>query len=362
MEDRKNNILVLSNSSNGLYSFRREVMEALAKRGTVYISAPSGNHDDYWQTIGCVFLPCEVDRRGTNPLNDLRLLKMYRRLLKQYCPAICFTYTIKPNIYGGMACAWSKVPCAANVTGLGDAMENAGLLQKLTIRLYRYGLRKDKTVFFQNRHNLDFFINNHIYNGNAVLIPGSGVNLEQHKLEPYPKADPDGRLTLVVVGRISKDKGICEILEAAKELKDSSIRIRLIGSCEEDYFAQIRQAETEGVIQYLGYQTNVHEWLASSHGILHASYHEGMSNVLLEAASAGRPILATAVPGCLETFEEGVTGFSFPPRNSDAIVQTVKRFAALSYDERRRMGELGRKKMENEFDRQSIVRTYLSEI
>lgn len=356
-------ILFLVNSSGGLYSFRRELLEALCGQNDVIISTPEGVRLEELKALGCRIELCDcLDPRGKSPKQDLRLYRFYRRLIRQVKPDCVCTYTIKPNIYGGMACAAEGVPCLANVTGLGDALERGGPLQKLSLALYRRGLRKARRVFFQNSANLDFMRRHRVLSGAFTLLPGSGVNLERHCLEPYPLQGEAEPLRLTVVGRMIPDKGIREILAAARELKGRGVCIRLIGRAESPVLEELRAAEQDGVIQYLGFRDDPHSWYASSHAVLHASYHEGMSNVLLEAAACGRPVLATNVPGCRETFIEGVSGFGFPPRDARALLDAILRFQALPWEKKREMGLQGRRHVEASFDRRQIVDAYLNEI
>ena len=146
-------ILILANSIDGLFSFRKEVVKAIKDLGyQVVISIPQGSIDktDYFRGTGCKIVTTNVDRRGTNPLRDLSLILQYRKIIHSIKPIAVLTYTIKPNIYGGIATRWCHVPQLANITGLGDAIENPGLLQKFSIFLYRLGLKKSKIVFYQN--------------------------------------------------------------------------------------------------------------------------------------------------------------------------------------------------------------------
>lgn len=356
-------IAFLINNSTGLYCFRRELVEALMKTHTVLISVPQGRHVDYFRELGCEVEICDfLELRGKNPIHDLRLYRYYRSLLQRFKPDCVCTYTIKPNVYGGMACAALKIPVLANVTGLGDALENGGILSQLTRRLYRRGLKKARRVFFQNQSNCEFFLSHNLYRGAYELLPGSGVNLEQHCAEPYPALDQNSPTVFCVVGRITRDKGIREILAAAEQLKNENVIFRLIGRCPDEFREEVRAAEERGNVEFLGFQNDPHAWMKTSHAILHASYHEGMSNVLLEAAACGRPILASSVPGCMETFVEGQTGFGFPPKDADAIVATIRRFLALPYEEKERMGQMGRLHVEKNFDRRIIVDAYFREI
>ena len=357
-------ILILANSPSGLYKFRKELIEALVeKEYKVFASVPEGEFFDEFRAMGCRVIPNRfLERRGTNPVKDMKLLRYYYALIKKVSPDVVLTYTIKPNIYGGMVCGRLKIPCIANITGLGTAVENGGLLQKLTLALYKEGLKKARKVFFQNTHDKEFFEDHNIRTGAFDILPGSGVNTKDYPFEPYPKeTDP---IVFLIVGRIMKDKGTDEVLAAAKEIKRShlSVIFRFIGSFDEDYREKIDNAEAEGTIEYVGSQKDMRPWYKGCSAIVHASYHEGMSNVLLEAASTGRPVIATDVPGCIETYEPGVTGLSFKPKDTQSLIDAIEQFLQLSNSKRAAMGRAGRAKVEREFDRQIVVDRYVQEI
>ena len=171
-------VLIFANNDIGLYKFRKELMERLILEGhDVYVSLPNGEFVPNIQSLGCKYIETEISRHGTNPFRDLKLLKQYKSMLREIQPDIVFTYTIKPNVYGGMACASLGVPYVMNITGLGTAVENPGLLQVITVNLYRIAVRKSQTVFFQNKENEAFFTSKKIAVGKHKMLPGSGVNL-----------------------------------------------------------------------------------------------------------------------------------------------------------------------------------------
>ena len=134
-----------------------------------------------------------MNRRGTNFIEDFKLILHYKKMLKDISPDAVFTYTIKPNVYGGIACQLTKIPYFTNITGLGTSVENVGLLQKISLLLYKIGLRKSKCVFFQNDTNLNFMKQRKIYLGKTILLPGSGVNLEMNRFRKYPEDGKIGR-------------------------------------------------------------------------------------------------------------------------------------------------------------------------
>lgn len=358
-------ILVLSNSYIGLYSFRKEVFTAFVDSGyIVYISCPVDEPDKakWFEQIGCEIIDTPFNRKGTNPLKDLKLVFRYRQIVKRVKPLTVLSYTIKPNLYGGMACQMTGVPQIANVTGLGSAVENPGWLQKLTIVLYKLGLRKAKKVFFQNKANMDFCKFHKMVKGNLALIPGSGVNLKYHALQNYPV---DGTIKFVFISRLLKEKGIEEYFGAAARIKERypNTEFHIVGPCEDAYEEQLNQLRDKEIVIYHGYQTDVRPFIGSAHCTIHPSYYpEGMSNVLLESCAAGRPIITTNRPGCGEIVEDGRTGFLMEAKDVDSLVKVIERFITLSYQQKVQMGQNARKKMEREFDRLIVIDAYLKEV
>ena len=355
-------LLLLTNNCGGLYLFRRELLSKLSQLFSVIVCSPVDEHTENIESLGCLVVASPLDRRGINPIKDLKLLWGYVRLLHKERPDIALLYTVKPNVYGGLACRMTKTPYLPNVTGLGTSVENGGALQKIVLTLYQIGLRKSRCTFFQNSENQQFFINRQVVLGPTRLIPGSGVNLQGHTFEPYPEKDKPIRFTFV--GRIMRDKGIYELLQAAAAIKEKypEVIFDLIGGFDESCQDGVRQAERKGDINYLGPQSDVHPFYQRSWAVIMPSYHEGMSNVCLEAAATGRPVLASDVPGCRETFDEGVSGLGFAAKDAECLTSAIEKFIALPYDQKVKMGRSGREKMEREFDRQIIVDAYLEEI
>lgn len=358
-----NKVVILTNSINGLYNFRKELIEKLIeKKLEVVIVAPEDEKTSYFLKIGCKCVDLCISRRGTNPITDFKLLLTYLKILINYKPDVVLTYTIKPNVYGGLACRILSIPYIVNITGLGDSIENGGIVKKISLFLYKIGLKKAKCVFFQNKLNQSFFLNNKIVKGNSRLIPGSGVNIEKFTFEEYPKEDSE--IKFLFIGRIMKAKGIEELFEAAIRIKKdySNVQFHIIGSSEEDYSELLKKLEMNKVLKYHGRQNNIHSFIKNSHAIIHPSHHEGMSNVLLEAASTGRPVIASNIPGCKETFDENISGIGFEVKNVDSLVKAIKKFIELPYEEKKKMGIAGRKKIEKEFDRNIVIDAYMDEI
>lgn len=355
-------ILILANSASGLYDFRNELLLKLLQEYEVHVSLPDADKVPALAKEGCVIHPIPMERRGMNPLKDSKLMLSYLKLIKEVAPDVVLTYTIKPNIYGSLCCRLCKVPYLVNITGLGSVFEGGGMLQKLVVLLYRVALKGARCVFFQNETNREIFRSFKIKGKSDRLVPGSGVNLDRHKFEDYPaKEEP---VTFLYVGRIMKEKGTDELLYAAEELKKEypEVRFELVGYYEDDYKELIEQKQEAGIVHLTGYQKEMHPFYTKASAVMMPSYHEGMSNVVLEASATGRPILASDIPGCREGFEEGVTGIGFAPRNKEALLLAVKKFMQLSYEERKEMGLSARHKMEREFDRNIVVNAYMEEI
>ena len=351
-------LLILANDVTTILQFRCELVSALVAEGNeVTVCVPNSPRISEIEALGAKVTTVAVSRHGKNPLQDIKLYFAYRKLIKSLRPDVVLTFTIKPNVYGGMACGRLKIPYIANVTGLGEVKKKS-VLQKLMLILYTRGVRKAKCVFFQNESNREFFKEKKIVRGNTKLLPGSGVNVTKFSYCDYPQ--DNGSVNIAFVGRIIKDKGVFELAEAARRLASvTELGFTVIGDVE--YGAE-NPFEGLSNVTCVGYNKDVRPFVRKAHAVILPSYHEGMANVLLEAAATGRPILASDIPGCKETFDEGVSGFGFAPADSDAPENVIKKFLALSYEEKMKMGEAGRRKIEKEFDRNIVIKMYIDEI
>lgn len=355
-------ILILSNFANGLFLFRKEVISSFIRTGnSVLISVPLDENCSRLEALGAKIIPCHLERHGMNPVKDFKLLREYQALLKDEKPDLVLTYTIKPNLYGGLAARSSKIPYAINITGLGTALENPGLLGKILLFLYRYVASKARRVFFQNEGNLQFMQSHKVALNNAHLLPGSGVNLKEHPFCLYPSEENGVRFLAVL--RIMKDKGIEEYLYVVQKISEicSNVHFELAGEYEEEtrstYEPMIQELENQGHLTYYGHIDNVPEVMANCHILVHPSYHEGLSNVCLEAAACGRAVLTTDVPGCRETVTSQ-SGILFPARSKDALLNAIQTILSCTCEERRSMGIHGRRHVEEHFSRQIVVDAY----
>ncbi len=355
-------ILILANNIGGLYKFRKELVETLLEQGNqIYISVPDGSFRIPFEQMGCIFIDTPIDRRGTDPLADLKLMLGYRRVIKEIKPAVVLTYTIKPNIYGGLACRYLRVPYIANITGMGSAINQGGMFTRFILSLLKNALGGATCVFFQNDMNRRFFMRRNLLTVPSRLIPGSGVNLSEHCLEEYPEEEP---LNFLFMGRVMKEKGVDELMAAAEVIRQRypQTAFHILGSCEEEYSTRLQNLQERQIICYHGFQKDVQSYLRSCHAVVMPSYHEGMSNVLLEAAATGRPVLASDIPGCREAFDEGISGFGFRPQDTTALIEALEKFITLPYEKKKLLGLAGRTKMEKEYDRQLVIDAYVEEI
>ena len=348
--------LIITNHSYMLWQFRRELISALQEEGEVVISTPFVGHEEDFAAMGCRMIETTFERRSANPADELRLYRFYRKLLKEEKPNLVITYSIKPNIYAGYACRKLKIPYCVNVQGLGTAFQKEPVASIVT-RMYRMGVRDAKTVFFENQANAEEFIKRGITpEQQQTVLHGAGVNLSFYQKQPYP--DESDGIRFLYVGRIMKEKGVDELFEAATRLKNKyaeRIQFDLVGFFEDEYKEKVEQLEREGIVHFHGFQSDPRPWYAKAHCVILPSYHEGMSNVLLEAASTGRAVITTNIPGCREAVDEGISGFLCEKMNIESLEACINAFIELSEAERREMGIKGRQLMEQLFDKEKVV-------
>ncbi|MEI6603052.1 MAG: glycosyltransferase [Clostridia bacterium] len=354
-------ILILVNHYNTLRIFRKELLLALHQQGhDLVVSMPPCDEENLnlIRSYGCrVILTKEMERRSVNPITDVFLLKRYLRILKDEQPDKVITYTIKPNIYGAMACKIRRIPHFVNVTGLGSAYQaQGGLMRRLVSFLYRISLNKADRIFFENVGNRDTLVQEKIVKkAQTIVMPGAGVNLDEFTATLYPDAQ-DG-IRYLFVGRIMKEKGVDELFTAIKRLKAiyQETSFDFIGWYEDDYKATVEALERDGVIRFHGFQLEVRPFIAQAHCVILPSWHEGMSNTLLESAAMCRPVITNAIHGCMEAVLDGRTGYLTKLQDADDLFLKMKQFVELPQEKRRQMGVAGRAHMAQVFDKKLVV-------
>lgn len=352
--------LLLGNSYLTIFKFRKELIQRLVFEGyQVYVSFPNGPFGEGQtaeKSFGVNFIETTINRHGKNPFQDLQLLRSYMNLIKKIKPNFILSFTVKPNVYGGIAAAKLHVPFFANITGLGSGLVEGGFVGFVTKQLYKYGLRMAKCVFFQNENDISFFKSHKLLKTNYKLLPGSGVNLDDFKLTPFISDFPR---RFLYIGRVMEAKGIDVFLEAAKACKDEKTEFHICGYCEENYRDTLIKLQQQNIIVYHGLVDDVHKYLQEAHCIVLPSHHpEGISNVLLEAAATGRPVITTNHPGCREVVDNGENGFVIPIKDVKECIKAIDKIKSMSLSELEDMGVKGRKKMELGFDRKLVVQSY----
>lgn len=356
LSKKKDKILIITNHSYMLYQFRRELIQKLLEKYEIVISMPFVKKEDEFQKLGCRCIETEVDRRGINPVTDFKLLKTYSKIIKSEKPNLVITYSIKPNIYAGIVCRFKKIPYAANVQGLGTAFQRKGLAFFVTM-LYKFAFRKVKTVFFENEANAEEFQKRNIIPvSKQTVLNGAGVNLEYYPYMEY--SQEDDRVHFLFVGRIMNEKGVDELFTSMRQLKKEykdKIILDMIGFFEDEYKAVVEKLVEDDIVVFHGFQEDTRPYYKMAHCVVLPSYHEGMSNVLLEASASGRPIITSNIPGCREAVEDGKTGYLCKAKDAGSLCEKMKQFMELNYEDKKKMGKEGRTKMENEFDKKRVV-------
>lgn len=350
-------IVVLTNFDLGLYRFRKALLERFLSDGhEVYVALPDGEYVPRLVEMGCRFLETPLDRRGMNPVKDVSLYHLYCSILKKLRPDLVVTYTVKPNIYGGLACRRLKIPYAANITGLGTAIEQGGSLKALVLALYRAALRRARVVFFENTGNRDRLVESGaVRSEQTFVLNGAGLETADYPFAPYP---PDGPVSFLFVGRIMREKGVDELFSAMTRLKQrygDRVRLDLVGFQEEAYEERIRELDRAGIVCFRGFQDDMPAVYRGAHCLVLPSYHEGMSNVLLEAGATGRPLITSRIHGCMEAVVDGESGYLCTVRDEESLFEAMSRFVELPYAEKVKMGQRSYDHVVRRFDKKLVV-------
>lgn len=354
-------IMLISSKDNNFYNFRSEMILRLVElKYEVVLVCPYGKKIDYFTERGCRFIDIDMDRRGTSILKDLKLMNNYRKVLKAEHPDVVLTYTAKPSYYASFVCQFLHIPHIINNAGI---MDTGKLFMRFLDFLYIVCERKANCIMFQNTYERDYterLLRNKVHYRD---LPGSGVNTEAFPYQPYP--ENDDVVTFNYVARVMKSKGIDEFLECARVIKAKYpfTRFVIYGDFDDDTYRPIVQkCVDDGVLEYGGIVLDMKPAIAAAHAVIHPSYYEGMTNVVLEHSSSGRPSIGSNVPGVQDGIEDGKTGFIFEVKNANSLINAVEKFLALSHEEKVQMGINAREKMKREFERSIVTDTYIEEI
>lgn len=365
-------VAIVSNTAWFIYNFHLKLLEDLQKEGyRVILIAPKDDYVSKIEERGVAYYDIKINNKGTHPIEDAKLIWEYRKLYKKIAPDVVLQFTIKSNIYGSMA-AWmvGKTPVISTISGLGTVFLCHKLSSQIAKILYKITLRVPKKVFFLNTYDRELFISSRLVKAEkATVIPGSGIDTV--KFKPIRVArSADDPIRFLLIGRLIKDKGIVEFVEAAKQMKaqeGDKVEFCILGSY---YFGnptaikeeEIAYWEEEGIIKYLGSSDNVPSIIAQADCIVLPSYREGISQVLLEAASMEKPLIATDVPGCKEVVEEGVTGYLCRAKDAEDLREKIMQMYLLPPAQRNAMGRRGREKVIAEFEERVVNEKYLEAI
>ncbi len=357
-------IAIVINTSWNIYNFRVALLQALQKQGYKIIAiAPKDEYSQKLKDLGFECHEINMNNKGTNPLEDVKLIWDFYRLYKKLKLDAVLQYTIKPNIYGSFAARMLDIPVISNISGLGTVFLDDGFSSKVARFLYRVALRSPKKVFYQNAHDRDLFVDAKLVKKNKTdLLPGSGIDTD--KFKPMQVAKKSSKMSFLFVARLLKDKGILEYIEASKILtKTDDIKCYILGAYYEGNPSAISKEEMkiwedEGTVTYLGVSDDVAVHMASVDCVVLPSYSEGLSRVLLEAASLAKALITSNVPGCKEVLDDGINGYLCEAKNSTSLLEAMKKMMLLSDDERKEMGKKGRKKVIENFDEKLVIDKY----
>lgn len=368
---RNRRIAIVANTTWNIYNFRLNVIRQLLSEGhEVIVMAPVDKFISYTEQLPeVIHVPLKhLVRDSVDPAKELLLVNELRSLYRKFKPDLVLHYTIKPNIYGGIAAKLIGIPSIAVVTGLGYSLIHQGWLNTVSRTLYKLSMKYHRFVIFENQDDQILFQKDKLVNEQqSKSIKGCGVDAQF--FSPNGNKRDCERITFTFVGRLLYDKGIREFVEAAKEVqkKFPHARFWLVGDIDkenpsavknEDLVKWIRHPE----IEYHGDTDQIRHIYAQSDCIVLPSYREGMPRVIMEAMSMEKPVITTDTAGCRETVEQGVNGYLVPVKNVTALTDAMARFISLSNDQREKMGKSGREKVLHEFDDKLIAKEIIAYI
>lgn len=363
LTDRR--IVLVANTSWYLYNFRQSTIRALLDRGAQVICvAPEDSGSPSLKKMGAQHVPLFLRPDSYNPFVEAYSLYALLRTLWRLRPDFTFNFTIKANVYAGLANRFLGRPYANNVTGLGMTIGSGTLLGWFAARLYAASNRGAERIFVQNPDDHSMLRREGgIGRVPVVMLQGSGVDLEHF----CPQVSPPSPLTFLMIARLQEDKGVREFIEAARQLHHRlpSLRFVLVGSADHANRGAIPQEElaswrNEGWLEMPGAADDVRPYFAAAHALVLPSHGgEGMPRVILEAAASGRPAIVTDVPGCRHSVIDGQTGFVVPARDSNALLAAMNKLACLRPETLAGMGTAARKLAEDRFSEKLVIDAYL---
>jgi glycosyltransferase involved in cell wall biosynthesis len=363
-------IVVIENGLFSTYTMREGLMLHLLKEGCeVYILTHANRFLPQVEKIGLKVI--DVGSGNLNPFKVSRYIYSLWKSLKKIKPDVCLTFSIRPAIWGNLITRELKIPTITNITGVGPLFTSKNIVYRMARLLYRNALSKTEKVFFQNFDDMDLFIEKKFVKKEiAERIPGSGVDYK--KFSPMISGQRhNGTFIFLFIGRLIKDKGIFEYINAAKIIRKKypTVMFNVMGPFWTQNLKnntitqkQLQNWIDEGVIDYLGEKKDVRKYISEADCIVLPSYREGTSNTLLEAASMEKPAITSDTTGCREIVDDSITGFLCKVKDEIDLAEKMEKMILLKPDERIEMGKQARLKIIREYDKQIVIRSYINAI
>ena len=361
-------IILSSNTAFSLYNFRLSLMRTLKKRSfEVVVVSPEDERYSELLKKEFEFYPVKnLDRKGTNPIKDFKLMLEYFLLFKRIRPSLVINFTIKPNIYGSISAGLLNVPSISVITGLGYTFIEESWLTNLVKILYRIAFSFNRAVIFLNSEDLKTL--EPLCRSKSFLIESEGIDIRIFN-SSFCKDTKKNVFTFLFVGRLLKDKGVYELIQAFKRLKQENPELKLIivGSPDEGNPDSIREEEVEnwvkdGLIEWYGFQEDVRPFYCLADCVVLPSYREGVPKVLLEAMAMEKPVITTDSVGCRNVCADGVNGFLVKPKDVESLYLAMKKMIELDPKTLNEMGKQGRKLVEEKYEVMKIVNKYIEVI
>ncbi len=362
-------IVLTVNKAWNILNFRRPLVEALVADGhRVTILAPYDETVPDLIGLGAQFENLPMDSKSLALAGNLALAARFHTAFRKLAPDIVLSFTIKNNLFGAVAARMLRIPFLPNITGLGTIFLGSRALFLTGRQLYRWALGSSAIVFVQNEDDRDFLVSNRILDaGQLQLLPGSGIDTERFDRKPLP--DAAGGFIFLMVSRLLRDKGIVEFLDAARQVRKTrpDARFRILGPLVSPNRSALPQAELrpfldDGTVEHLGETSDVRPFIEAAHCVVLPSYREGAPRSLIEAASMGRPVIATDVPGCRAVVDHERTGLLCAARDAGALAGAMEQLLDLPESAREAMAAAGRRKMETEFSVDKVIAAYRAAI
>ncbi|WP_337239319.1 glycosyltransferase family 4 protein [Vibrio cholerae] len=360
-------LIMVANTAWSVFNFRHSLIKELLSSGVeLYVIAPEDKFSAKLVDMGCQVLDLPMQAKGVNPIADLGLMLRLLRHYREIKPDFIIHYTIKPNIYGSLAAKLAGIPSLAITTGLGYTFVNQNVVSQVARQLYKFAFRYPKEVWFLNEDDRRAFLEHHLIEPDkAVLLHGEGVNLSH--FVPTDKPQPDENIRFLLIARMLRDKGVCEFVEAACQIRQHypNAIFQLLGDCGVPNPSvigreEIAQWEREGAVEYLGTTDDVRPIIAQADCLVLPSYREGIPRTMIESAAMAKPLIVSDAPGCRDVVLDGQTGYLCEVKNAQSLAQRCEQFLTLSDSEKQAMGKAGRSFMEAKFDEKWVIKQYFA--